>query len=151
MLLDLIHEIDAARWLLGDLSPVACQIAAIPALEIPTEGVATALLRSANGTLVQIGLDYVARRHLRRYQLVGERGTLIWDLADQFLQLQTPERQQMIDCGNSGFDVATTYRTAMQAFLAGLRGEAAPVQPLQDGLASAELAIALKEMACQSR
>lgn len=151
VLLDLIHEIDAARWLLGELTPLACTVAQVPSLEITAEGVAVAQLSSCDGALVQIGLDYVARRPLRRYQFIGDRGTLTWDLAHQTLLLEFPDGQKTIDCGHSCFDVAATYRMAMHSFLAALRGEAEPMQPLCDGLASAALAIALKEMACQIR
>lgn len=148
VLLDLIHEIDSALWLLGELSPVACTISRVPSLEIETEAAATALLRSRGGALVQIGLDYVARQPLRRYQLVGEQGTLIWDLPRQELVLETPEERQLIACGDSSFDVAGTYPKAMAAFVASLRGQTLPVQPLEDGLASAALAILLRELAC---
>ena len=150
VVLDLIHEIDAARWLLGELHPVACQATQVPALEIMSEAVATALLRSETDALVQISLDYVARRPVRRYQFVGDKGTLLWDLPRQELILETPEEQTWIDPGISGFDVEATYRNAMVAFLAAARGEALSFQPLQDGLASAALAIGLKELAWQN-
>jgi predicted dehydrogenase len=148
VLLDLIHEIDSSRWLLGELSPVACTIGRVPALAIGSEGAATGLLRSTEGALVQLGLDYVARRPIRRYQLVGELGTLIWDLPRQELILEGPAQRRHIACGTHGFDVPATYPAAMAAFVASLRGQAPPVQPLQDGLASAALAIRLKELAC---
>jgi predicted dehydrogenase len=148
VLLDLIHEIDASRWILGELSPVACAIAHVPALRIRSEGAAIGLLRSTEGSLVQLGLDYVARRPIRRYQLVGDLGTLIWDLPRQELMLERPEQRLQIPCGAQGFDVAATYAAAMAAFVASLRGQAPPVQPLQDGLASAALAIRLKELEC---
>jgi predicted dehydrogenase len=151
VVLDLIHEIDAARWLLGQLTPVACQIAQVPALGIESEAVATALLRSEAGALVQIGLDYVARRPVRRYQLVGEAGTLSWDLLRRELVLETPQGSELIDCGPEAFAVAATYPAAMAAFLAAVRGNAAPPQPLQDGLDSAALAISLKELAWANR
>jgi predicted dehydrogenase len=147
VLLDLIHEIDASRWILGELSPVACTIAEVPALRIRSEGAATGLLRSTDGALVQLGLDYVARRPLRRYQLVGELGSLIWDLPRQELILETPSQKQQIGCGPEGFDVAATYPAAMAAFVASLTSQAQPVQPLHDGLASAALAISLRELA----
>jgi predicted dehydrogenase len=147
VVLDLIHEIDAAPWLLGPLTPVACQIAQVPALGIRSEAVATALLRRDAGALVQIGLDYVARRPLRRYQLVGEAGTLCWDLLRRELVLDTPQGSELIDCGPEAFTVAATYPAEMAAFLAAVRGEATPLQPLQDGLDSAALAISLKELA----
>ena len=150
VLFDLIHEIDSARWLLGELTPLACSLSQVPSLGISSEGVAIAQLRSTEGALIQIGLDYVARRPLRCYQFVGESGTLKWDLPSQTLLLETAAGQQLIDCTENCFDVSATYHTAMQTFLAALGGTVEPIQPLKDGLDSAELAIMLKEMACQS-
>ncbi|MBM5796679.1 MAG: Gfo/Idh/MocA family oxidoreductase [Cyanobacteria bacterium K_Offshore_0m_m2_072] len=148
VVLDLVHEIDAALWLLGDLTPVAAQTAVVPALQIASEAVATALLRSATGALVQIGLDYVARRPVRRYQLIGEEGTLCWDLPRRELRLETPQRSELVDCGEGGFDVAQTYRTAMAEFVAAVQGGAPTSQPLEQGLRTADLALRLKELAC---
>jgi len=151
VVLDLVHELDAARWLLGELIPVAAQCAAVPSLAIGSEAVATALLRSADGALVQLGLDYVARRPLRRYQLVGEAGTLIWDLPQRELVLETPDERYRIDCGVAGFDVPATYRMAMAEFVAAVQHGTSTSQPLQDGLQSAGLAIRLKELAWSPR
>ena len=69
-LFDLIHEIDAAYWILGDLTPLACAVENVLSLDIKSESVATSLLRSNDGCLINIGLYYVDTSPLRRYQLV---------------------------------------------------------------------------------
>ena len=148
MIFDLIHELDAARWLLGELHPCACLSATVPSLEISSEAIAVALLRSEAGVLVQIGLDYVARRPLRRYQLVGEEGTLTWDLPGQRLILDNARGSELIDCGEQGFNVALTYRKAMAEFLKAVPSAGTTSQPIQEGLLSTALAIRLKELAC---
>ncbi len=148
VIFDLIHEIDAARWLLGNLNPLACCSASVAALEIGSEAVAAALLHSEAGALVQLALDYVARRPLRRYQLVGEAGTLCWDLPSQSLVIESAAGVQLIDCGYGGFDVGLTYSSAMADFLNAVQGRGMTLQPLEEGLLSAALAIQLKELAC---
>ena len=148
VIFDLIHELDAARWLLGELHPCACLSATVPALEINSEAIAVALLRSEAGVLLQIGLDYVARRPLRRYQLVGDTGTLTWDLPGQRLILDNARGSELIDCGEQGFDVALTYRKALAEFLKAVQSAGTTTQPIQEGLRTAALAIRLKELAC---
>jgi predicted dehydrogenase len=149
VVLDLVHEIDAARWLLGDFTRVAAMTTQVPALEISSEAVACALLSAGpRGPLATIALDYVARRPLRRYQLVGERGTLVWDLPARTLHLDNTEGREVIDCGEGGFDVAATYPSAMEEFLVALASGTPTTQPIEEGLASAELAIRIKEQAC---
>ena len=147
VLFDLIHEIDSAYWILGDLTPVACAIEYVPHLEIQSEAVATALLRDNSGALVQVGLDYVARSPLRRYQFVGESGTLIWDLSAKELTLYAGDKKQNIDCGNSGFEISSTYPSAMKAFVESLLTQQQQVQPLAEGLDVVAITVALKQMA----
>lgn len=145
---DLVHELDAARWLLGEMTAVQAITSQVAALEIASEAVAGAVMRSEGGAIVNLGLDYIARRPIRRYQLVGELGTLTWDLPARILTLDTPAARESIDCGEGGFDVAATYKTAMAGFLAALQSGAPTSQPLEEGLKSSELAIRIKEQAC---
>ncbi len=145
---DLVHELDAARWLVGEMTTIQALTAQVPALEIASEAVAGAVMRSESGAIVNLGLDYVARRPLRHYQLVGELGTLTWDLPGRSLTLDTPNGREVIDCGEAAFDVATTYRTAMAEFLSALETGTPTSQPLEEGLKSSELAIRIKEQAC---
>ncbi|CAE06958.1 possible oxidoreductase, GFO/Idh/MocA family protein [Parasynechococcus marenigrum WH 8102] len=147
VLFDLIHEIDAAYWILGELTPLACAVENVPRLEIKSESVATALLRAHSGALVQIGLDYVSRSPLRRYQFVGETGTLVWDLSAKVLSLHTADRSQILDSGDSGFDVSSTYYSAMKAFVESLLTQQQQVHPLSEGLAVSAITVGLKRMA----
>lgn len=145
---DLVHELDAARWLLGEMNDVRAMTAQVPVLEINSEAVAGAVMRSEDGAIVNLGLDYVARRPLRRYHLVGETGTLTWDLLARTLILDTTSASEAIDCGDSGFDVADTYIHAMAEFLGAISSGTTTSQPLDEGLKSSELAIKIKEQAC---
>ena len=62
--------------------------------------------------------------------------------------LDTPDGHETIDCGETGFDVAVTYKTAMLEFLSALEQATPTSQPLEEGLMSSELAIRIKEQAC---
>lgn len=150
VIMDLVHEIDAARWLLGELEPVGALAFQVPALEITSEAVAGALLKGKDNRslIVTIALDYIARQPLRRYQIVGEKGTLTWDLPGKSLYLDSISGQQSIDCGDLGYDVAATYRTAMAEFITSLAYGGGTSQSLEEGLRSSELAILIKEKTC---
>jgi predicted dehydrogenase len=88
-----------------------------------------------------VGLDYVARAPLRRYELVGEKGTLTWDFHAKRLEHGGPGGRSEYDCGPAGFDMGQTYVEAMHEFLQCVSEGRATSQPLEDGLASAELAL----------
>lgn len=144
VLFDLVHEIDSARWLLGDLSPLCCFTQSIDSLRIDTESVALSILRNSGNTLVSISLDYVARSPLRRYQFVGDQGTLIWDLFEKKLILYHENGEHILASGNLDFDINGTYKTAIMQLIACINSEGDVSQPLEEGLKTADLAIQLK-------
>ena len=78
-ILDCIHEIDLARWYLGDVQEVFCMSGHLSSLEIHTEDVAALTCRHATGAISEIHMDYVQRTYERGCQIVGERGTIFWD------------------------------------------------------------------------
>ena len=142
VVLDLVHELDQARWLFGEPDEVAAMTGKLSALELQAEDSACVLLRTrGRGPLVMVGLDYVARSPIRRYEIFGDRGTLTWDLHARRLEHAGPGGRSDYDCGPAAFDVAETYVEAMRVFLQAVEDGAPTSQPIEDGLASAELAL----------
>jgi predicted dehydrogenase len=58
-------------------------------LEIETEDVACACLKTASGALITIQVDYIQRHPMRRYHITGTEGTIIWELGDENVKLYT--------------------------------------------------------------
>jgi predicted dehydrogenase len=141
VILDLIHEIDAARWFFGDFDQVRCIHRKLSSLEIDADDAACLVLGRPEGPLVSVGLDYVARQRFRRYDIIGDQGTMTWDLAAHSLTLTTTQATETLVSGGKDFDVAETYRAAMAEFLASVRSGMPTSQDLLDGLASTELAL----------
>ncbi|WP_313038898.1 Gfo/Idh/MocA family protein [Stutzerimonas nitrititolerans] len=145
VVLDLIHELDLARWLLGEMVDVKALGAKVPALQIDSESVAGAVMRTVSGTIITVGLDYIARKPVRRYQLVGVNGSITWDLFSQTLVLSDGIGVCPIEGGNAAFDVLSTYEEAMAEFIVAIESGCATSQPLEEGLLSAQLALRIKE------
>jgi predicted dehydrogenase len=78
-LLDCIHEIDLARWYLGEVEEVFCKLGQTGSLEIDVEDVAILICQHAGNVLSQVHLDYVQRTYERGCQIVGEQGSIFWD------------------------------------------------------------------------
>jgi predicted dehydrogenase len=143
VILDLIHELDLARWMFGELSVLHAAAGKFSSLEIASEDTACLLLgRKDAAPLVCVALDYVSRRRVRRYEVVGELATLIWDLDAQSLERIDAAGRALLAGGAQAFDVGATYRAALEEFMAGT-----PSCALLDGLRSAELAIQARERA----
>jgi predicted dehydrogenase len=153
VLFDLCHELDAARWLLGDIDLRCCCTAESSSLAIEAESAAIVLGRSHAGVLVSFDLDYVARRPVRRYEIIGDKGSVVWDLPNQTAFVERPEGRLLLTDTADDFAVAETYRKAMRALLEPSEDFASNSLPtLEDGLASTFLAVRAHELgqeACQ--
>ncbi|MBX3625486.1 MAG: Gfo/Idh/MocA family oxidoreductase [Rhizobacter sp.] len=139
VLFDLIHEIDAARWLLGDFPVVQAAATRASGLEIETEDCATLLLSRSAGPLATVQLDYVSRRPVRRYMVVGDAASAEWDLPRKSLTLSGPEGVQALDLPADAFDVPRTYPAAMRELLDAVAQDRPTSQPLEEGLKALEL------------
>lgn len=142
VLFDLSHEFDAARFFLGDLELLAAETNVVEALEIGSEGVALAIVRAASGALASVAVDYVARKPIRRYELVGTLGTLVWDLGANSLTVSDGAGVKDVPLPADAFDVPRTYERSMQDFINAIRLDMpGNLQDLEDGLSSTDLPI----------
>ena len=82
-LLDCIHEIDLARWYLGEVEEVFCKLANTGSLEIDVEDLAILICQHVENVHSQVHLDYVQRTYERGCQIVGERGSIFWDFNER--------------------------------------------------------------------
>jgi predicted dehydrogenase len=145
---DLVHEIDMARVLLGELRVRSAAGGHLSSLPIAADDVHVALLLHASGAPVTVSLDYVSRRAVRRYEAVTEGGTLSCDILARRMRWAGPQGDEDLEVPADAFDVAATYRLQMQDWLAAMDHPGHTVaSPLQDALASAELMLAMKEAA----
>lgn len=77
-ILDMIHEIDYARWLFGDPLEVSAFYDKVSDLEIDTEDLAEINLRH-EGAIGNIHLDYLSHKYTRKVHVIGSKGNLFWD------------------------------------------------------------------------
>ena len=144
VLLDLIHEVDAAAWLLGGFTRVEALITRASQLNIETEDCACLLLGRPGGPLVTVQLDYVSRRPVRRYTVVGDRATADWDLQRHSLVVSGPDGSSEIALDAGAYDVSQTYLAAMRDLL-GAAGAGRPSsQPLEEGIRALDLVLAAR-------
>lgn len=107
VLLDLSHEIDYAVWFFGKAKKVSALVIKIPALKIETEALAELIVEFESGAMVSIHLDYLQKKYKRSCEIVGEKGSFVWD----FISYK-PE------------DLNETYIAEMRNFIEAVKGEA---------------------------
>lgn len=143
--LDLVHEIDVARWFFGDLALDFAKGGRLSSLGLQSNDVATMIFSAPHGPIVQVALDYVSRKRLRHYEVVGDKAGLLWDIAGRLEQITPAGRQTLLD-EPAGFNVAQTYIDMIERIAAAVAGDwQEPLQSLEDGIASTRLAIAARD------
>ena len=79
VLLELSHEFDYARWIVGEVAEVFAQATRVSDLEIDVEDLAEVVLRFSNGAVGSVHLDMVQASPTRTCRIIGTEGTLTWD------------------------------------------------------------------------
>lgn len=91
VLRDLVHEIDYAGWILGWPERVFARFDRTGRLGLAAEEAAYLDCVLADGANVQIDLDFLTRRPIRRMVLFGDQGTLTWDGIAQTTEFLAPD------------------------------------------------------------
>ena len=79
VVLDVIHEIDYLTWFFGPISSIFCDGEKCSDLDIDVEDYASIIARHENGVRTEIHMDYLQQCKRRGCEIVGSKGTLIWE------------------------------------------------------------------------
>lgn len=143
--LDLVHEIDVARRFFGDLTLEFALGRRLSSLGLHSNDVATMVFSAPGGPIVQVALDYVARKRLRHYEVVGDKTGLLWDIAGQLDHI-APEGRSTVLNEPAGFNVVQTYIDMIDHIASAIAGDwRYPLQSLEDGIEYTKLAIAARD------
>jgi len=145
IILDGIHEIDYITWFLGEVSQVFCFAGKLSSLEIDTEDTAEILLRFREGSIAEVHLDYIQRSYSRSCQIIGEEGTILWDLNDGQVRLYTAESGKWQTFPQDpSYDMNQMYIEEIRHFLQCIEGNTMPVQDINSASRAIEIALAAK-------
>jgi len=150
--LTLCHPLDYLGWFFGEVEALWA-FTGRRGLELPVEDEAEVGLRFRSGLLGSVHLSYNQQPAVHRLEVVGSRGTIVWDNADGAVRLaaagpdgRVGERQ--IFSAPQGFERNLLFLGEMQDFLDAVRGKKAqPACTLADGRRALELALAALESA----
>lgn len=145
VILDLIHEIDYVTWLMGEAKEVISMNGRVSNLEIETEDTAAILIRFMNNVIGTINLDYIQRVLSRSCRIVGEEGTVTWDLVNQKVSWYLATDKAWHEFSYAGFQRNDRFLAEMKHFLECLEGKREPEVNLAGGSQSLKIALAAKE------
>jgi predicted dehydrogenase len=129
VILDSIHEIDYAAWLMGNVSSVSCCAGKLSDLDIDVEDYAALVLQHENGTKTEIHLDYLQQVKRRGCEIVGTNGTLLWaseGKKPEHLEVRrylTSDRSWRIIKHDADYDGNQPYMEMMRAFICRVSGD----------------------------
>ncbi|MEM2618817.1 MAG: Gfo/Idh/MocA family oxidoreductase [Candidatus Hadarchaeales archaeon] len=149
IILDGSHELDYMRWLLGEVREVSCMAGKLSRLEVDTEDTAEVLLRFRSGAMAAVHLDFIRHDYTRNCELIGEKGTIIWNYPDRLVKVYVrgkPWRTLKV-----GGDPNEMYIQEMKHFIRCVRGEEKPLVSGEEGKKTLEIALAAKKAAQTGR
>jgi predicted dehydrogenase len=129
--LELSHELDYARWILGEAAAVSARAGRLSDLDIDVEDVAEIVVEFRSGALGSVHLDMVRQPAGRACRIIGTGGTVEWDVGEPSVRLFRSE----------------TYVEELRHFLRCVRTGEQPMVTGEDGRQALALALAAKESA----
>jgi len=152
VLLELSHEIDFARLLLGEFDTVCAISGKYSDLDIDVEDIAEITIQFRSGVVGNIHLDMVNQAKTRNCQIIGSKGTLFWDVLDNSLKLfsrGSSEWSYLIP--PYIIDTNQTYLDEIQHFFDCIRESRVPAVSIMDGIAVLEIIHAIRESSSEKR
>jgi predicted dehydrogenase len=131
--LELSHEFDYLRWLLGDASAVRAWGGRLSTLDVDVEDSADVIVRFAGGPVASVHLDILRRCPSRIGRVDGTEGSLVWDLLTAETRWLRPDHMpvQLTTPEDTRFDM---YREELAHFAECVAGRATPLISGEDAL-----------------
>jgi len=144
VVLDAIHEIDYARWLLGEVTEVFCAGGKMSSLDIDVEDSVNVVMQFAAGFSIMLHLDYIQRTYARSCKIIGEEGTISWDVAGPFRWYSAKTKQWTVIDPPPGYTINDMYIEELRHFLDCYAHRKKATLDVEDGARVTRLALAIK-------
>lgn len=151
VILDLIHELDCARWLMGEVKRVSCFAGRVSRLEMDAEDVAEINLEFESGALGNVHLDCLQRAPSRLCRIFGEEGTILWDYHANEVRIHDVRTGSWEAIRDEAFVRNDMFLDEMRHFLNCLEGKETPLVDVEEGARVLRLALAARESAESGR
>lgn len=145
-LLELSHEIDYVRWIMGEIAEVSALTAHLSDLDIDVEDTAEILLRFESGALGSIHLDMTDRVPRRCCRVVGTEGTATWDGISGEVAIHRPIVGSDV-LVRADADRNRMYVEELEDMLAAIENRTVPQVSGLDGLRAVEVVAAARKSA----
>ena len=137
----LSHPIDYMRYLLGEVEKIKATTGHFSDLELTdVEDMGEMQFRHINGSISTIHVNYFQRPPKHDLEIIGEKGTVIWDNADGVCRWWTEEQDEWeVHELPDDFDRNDLFLAETAKFLEMVKGKSESPCTLQDGLRVQEI------------
>jgi predicted dehydrogenase len=148
VVLELSHEIDYMRWLLGEVAAIDAVVGRLSDLEIDVDDTADLLFSFTSGSIASIHMDMTQRSAIRQCRLNGTNGTLTWDgLSGETRAFDPNDGWTTLVAGGTE-ERNAMYLAEIAHMFACVRGEA---PPFTDGLTGVRIVELAQAAVCAAR
>ncbi|HDH08781.1 MAG TPA: Gfo/Idh/MocA family oxidoreductase, partial [Gammaproteobacteria bacterium] len=129
VILDAVHEIDYLYWLFGPGVEVTASADKLSELDIDVEDYASMVITHKNGIRSEIHLDYLRQFKRRGCEIVGTKGTLIWQSEGKQPEqcmvkiFHSDSQEWEILFETHDLDNTSPYLTLMKQFTSAIQGK----------------------------
>jgi predicted dehydrogenase len=154
------HSLDYLPWLVGKVDKVWGFTAKLSDLEVDVEDTAKIGIRFESGALGSLHLDYNQQPPAHRFEIIGTKGSLKWDLSDGATRIYRASAESLQTSTGMGIKAGGEWETyplpdgwernvmfleQMKHFVAMAKERAEPACTLEEGIAVMKLIAAVHE------
>lgn len=144
VLLELSHELDYLTWLFGTFNSIYCVASNSGTLDVDVEDSAHAILSREDGLVASVHLDFLQRVPTRICKIIGESGTLVWNLLQNSILLGTANNSEDIIFSDPNYNRNDMYLEEISHFVKVAVGERMPQVSIYQALDTLRLIEALR-------
>ena len=150
--LELSHELDYVRWMMGEVKTVSAQLGRLGDLEIDVEDTAEIILQFDNDAIGSVHLDMLQRAATRTCRIIGTEGTLTWDGLSHHVRLFSVSTGAWSDLHPpTTLDRNEMYVAELRHLVDCVRGQDMPIVSAEDGRRVLQIALAAKQSSRERR
>ena len=134
--IELVHEIDYCIWFFDVPEQVVGKVDKVSNLEIDSADICSALLQYSNGFVVEMHLDYLSHKPKRGCMIVGQNGTLEWEMDKKVVNYYEPECKDVTIVYQlpDDYDFNACYQDELEHFINIVKGKASPRVDIDAGV-----------------
>lgn len=152
IVLDASHEIDYVRLLAGEVKEVFAVCKKISSMEIDTEDFAEVIMYHTSGVYSQVHFDYLQTNYRRGCEIIGEAGTIIWDINERYCKLFTlSDKEYHVYYEGVNANINDMYLEELQHFFRCLERKEKPHVDLIEGRRIQEIIEKIKKSSEEKR